>query len=57
MDFANVSENGSADFNVVAKVNLKPFKDEMNDFRSRFQKVRAGRTLRVFNRESGKDRR
>ncbi len=32
MDFANVSENGSADFNVVAKVNLKPFKDEMNDF-------------------------
>lgn len=32
MDFANVSENGSVDFNVVAKVNLKPFKDEMNDF-------------------------
>ena len=32
MDFANVSENGSTDFNVVAKVNLKPFKDEMNDF-------------------------
>ena len=32
MNFANVSENGSADFNVVAKVNLKPFKDEMNDF-------------------------
>lgn len=32
MDFANVSENGSADFNVVANVNLKPFKDEMNDF-------------------------
>lgn len=32
MNFANVSENGSVDFNVVAKVNLKPFKDEMNDF-------------------------
>lgn len=32
MNFANISENGSADFNVVAKVNLKPFKDEMNDF-------------------------
>lgn len=32
MNFANVSENGSADFNVVANVNLKPFKDEMNDF-------------------------
>lgn len=32
MNFANVSENGSADFHVVAKVNLKPFKDEMNDF-------------------------
>lgn len=32
MDFANVSDDGSADFNVVANVNLKPFKDEMNAF-------------------------
>lgn len=31
-DFANVSDDGSADFNVVANVSLKPFKDEMNDF-------------------------
>ena len=31
-DFANVSDDGSADFNVVANVNLRPFKDEMNAF-------------------------
>lgn len=31
-DFLNIAENGSADFNVVAKVSLTPFKQDMNGF-------------------------
>lgn len=31
-DFLNIAENGSADFNVVAKVSLTPFKEDMNGF-------------------------
>lgn len=31
-DFTNISENGSADLNVVAKVSLTPFKQDMNGF-------------------------
>lgn len=32
MDFLNISDNGSADFNVIAKVGFTPFKDDMKDF-------------------------
>lgn len=31
-DFTNISENGSADLNVVAKIELTPFKEDMNGF-------------------------
>ena len=31
-DFLNIAENGSADFNVVAKVSLTQFKEDMNGF-------------------------
>lgn len=31
-DFLNIAENGSADFNVVAKVSLAPLKEDMNGF-------------------------
>lgn len=31
-DFLNIAENGSADFNVVAKVSLAPFKEAMDSF-------------------------
>lgn len=32
MDFSDISEEGSADFNVVAKVSLTPLKEDMNGF-------------------------
>lgn len=32
MDFSDISEDGSADFNVVAKVSLTPLKEDMNGF-------------------------
>ena len=31
-DFSEIAENGSADFNVVAKIDLTPFKADMGDF-------------------------
>lgn len=31
-DFLNIAENGSVDFNVVAKVSLTPIKEDMNGF-------------------------
>ena len=59
MDFAGVSEDGSADFNVVANVNLTPFKDEMNGFPfSLFKKyvpdeLYVSSTVRVDKTDSG----
>ena len=32
VDFSEIAENGSADFNVVAKLDLTPFKADMNGF-------------------------
>ena len=32
VDFSQIAENGSADFNVVAKLDLTPLKSNMNDF-------------------------
>lgn len=32
VDFSEIAENGSADFNVVAKIDLTPFKADMNGF-------------------------
>lgn len=32
VDFLNITEDGSADFNVVAKISLAPFKEDMNGF-------------------------
>lgn len=32
VDFSEISENGSADFNVVAKIDLTPFKADMDGF-------------------------
>lgn len=32
VDFSEIAANGSADFNVVAKIDLTPFKADMGDF-------------------------
>lgn len=32
VDFSEIAENGSADFNVVAKIDLTPFKADMSNF-------------------------
>lgn len=32
IDFSNIAENGSADFNIVVKVDLTPLKDDMSSF-------------------------
>lgn len=32
VDFSEIAENGSANFNVVAKLDLTPFKEDMKEF-------------------------
>lgn len=32
MDFLNISENGDTDLNVIVKINLKPLKENINEF-------------------------
>lgn len=59
IDFLNISENGSADFNIIAKLNLNPFKEDMEKFPYKYLKkyipeyLYVSSTVRVEKKEEG----
>lgn len=59
IDFLNISENGSADFNIIAKLNLNPFKEDMEKFPYKYLKkyipeyLYASSTVHVEKKEEG----
>ena len=59
IDFLNISENGSADFNIIAKLNLNPFKEDMEKFPYKYLKkyipeyLYVSSTVHVEKKEEG----
>lgn len=48
IDFSEIAASGSADFNVIAKIDLTPFKADMGDFPYKYFK-NISRTIFTFH--------